>query len=322
MKLFHETESKYYELLTYLVNKKQSFSSQELNELAREYFDGETDYEVWDALFSKIEGQEILFTYEDDMYCTIPESDIPVRNTKIENQALNNLIHNKYIKYFVQEKTVQKLTDKLKDIDVEWDETIINIKRKQGMKRDVSTLHLNANIKLILEAMRKEQAITYINTLRDGTIFSNALVYPVKIEYSLQKDLFRISAYEPKEDRFIRMDLETMSDIHILDEHLNGVGEKYLGFTKDNTRTVILDVEPIDYVVERCFRLFSYYDRKARYNPIEKRYQLEIEYLKFDEGEIIRNILSFGDSVMVISPDDVRMKVFDRIKKAYEVYEM
>ena len=68
MKLFHEAESKYYELLSYLVNARKTFTSQELNKWGLEYCEGETDYEVWDVLFSKKDGEEVLFKYENDVY--------------------------------------------------------------------------------------------------------------------------------------------------------------------------------------------------------------------------------------------------------------
>ena len=66
----------------------------------------------------------------------------------------------------------------------------------------------------------------------------------------------------------------------------------YQTFLKGNTRIVKLDIEPVDHVIERCFRIFSYYDRKARYDKQDNKYRLEISYLKFDETEIIKDILS------------------------------
>lgn len=320
MKLFHEAESKYYELLTYLVNSRKSFTSQELNELALEYCEGEIDYEVWDVLFSKKDGEEVLFKYNNNAYHTIIENEFPVRSTLVEKQAAKNLIQNEYVGCFIKEETISKLIDKLEDVETIWSESVVNVKRK-NITNDISDRsRLYTVIKTVMIAIKQEKAIIYSNKLLDGTVFRNVSVFPVKIEYSLQNNMLRVSAYEPVEKRFIRMDLSTMEDVSVSDKIIRGLALKYKDFLENNMKTVVLDVEPVSYIVERCFRLFSYYDRKAKYNVDDNKYQLEIKYLKFDEGEIIRNILSFGDSIVVTSPEETRSIVYERIKKACEVY--
>ena len=320
MKLFHEAESKYYEMLTYLVNARKTFTSQELNEWVLEYCEGEIDYEVWDVLFSKKNGEEVLFKYENNAYQTMIEGKVPIRSTWVEKQAAKNLIDNKYVECFLREETIHKIKDKLKKVDIVWDETAVNVKRRNLSDKTYDKRELYTVIKTVMNAIYAEKAIVYSNTLQDGTVFRNVSVFPVKIEYSLQNDMFRVAAYEPEEERFIRMDLSTMEDVSISDKTMSGLAQKYNDFIQGNMKTVVLDVEPVSYIVERCFRLFSYYDRKARYNVDDNKYQVEIEYLKFDEGEIIRNILSFGESVVVTSPEDIRRLVYERIKKACEVY--
>lgn len=320
MKLFHEAESKYYELLSYLVNARKTFTSQELNKWVLEYCEGETDYEVWDVLFSKKDGEEVLFKYENDAYRTMIGGEVPIRSTWVEKQAAKNLIENKYAECFLQEDTIHKIKDKLKKVDTVWDESAINVKRR-NLSDKVYDRRIYMVIKTIMNAIYTEKAIIYSNTLQDGTVFRDVSVFPVKIEYSLQNDMFRVSAYEPVEERFIRMDLSTMEDVSILDKTMSGLTQKYNDFIQNNMKTVVLDVEPVSYIVERCFRLFSYYDRKARFNVDDNKYQLEIKYLKFDEGEIIRNILSFGENVVVTSPEDMRRLVYQRIRKACEVYK-
>ena len=110
MKLFHEAESKYYEMLTYLVNARKTFTSQELNEWVLEYCEGEIDYEVWDVLFSKKNGEEVLFKYENNAYQTMIEGKVPIRSTWVEKQAAKNLIDNKYAECFLREETIHKIT--------------------------------------------------------------------------------------------------------------------------------------------------------------------------------------------------------------------
>ena len=148
-----------------------------------------------------------------------------------------------------------------------------------------------------------------------------ALAFPVRIEYSVVNDRFRINAYEPVEMRFIKMNLDTMVNIEVSDEVTDvDLETEYAEFIKLNTKKVVLDVEPVDHIIERCFRVFSYYDRKARYDKEEHVYRLEISYLKADENEVIKNILSMGSHVVVMEPRTIQKEVYRRILAASKLY--
>ena len=81
-----------------------------------------------------------------------------------------------------------------------------------------------------------------------------------------------------------------------------------------------MDVEPVGHVIERCFRICSFYDRMARYDRENKKYTLEISYLKSDEAEVIRDILSLGGYVVVTEPRRIQKEVYKRIVQARERY--
>ena len=53
MKLFDETESKYYELISRLLLQKKDFTGEDVDRLCAEMFQGEKDYVTLDTLFSK-----------------------------------------------------------------------------------------------------------------------------------------------------------------------------------------------------------------------------------------------------------------------------
>ena len=62
MNLFHETESKYYELLSYMINDKEAYSAKEVAEYTEKYLIGETDYDVIEELFLSKEDSETVFS--------------------------------------------------------------------------------------------------------------------------------------------------------------------------------------------------------------------------------------------------------------------
>ena len=103
MKLFDETESKYYELISYLLLRKRSFTGSDVDRLYADLFQGEKDYEILEALFSDKEGKEAVFSYADGKFTPILEYDFPVRCSRIEQQAFGAIEDMKYADRFLSE---------------------------------------------------------------------------------------------------------------------------------------------------------------------------------------------------------------------------
>ena len=117
------------------------------------------------------------------------------------------------------------------------------------------------------------------------------------------------------------MNMETLENITLIDDVTNeNLSVEYEEYLKNNTKTLVLDVEPVSHVIERCFRIFSYFDRNARYDKEENKYRLEISYLNADEGEIVKDVLSLGGYVTVIEPKQLQKKVYKRIVAARDRY--
>ncbi|MCR5811208.1 MAG: WYL domain-containing protein [Lachnospiraceae bacterium] len=332
MKLFDETESKYYELISCLLLLKKNFTGEDIDRLYTEIFQGEKDYEILDTLFSKKEGNEAVFTFHDGKYSPVLDSDFPVRCNLIEQQAFGALADVKYADRFLSENTVAKNLRYKQTISTDWkmeDITIKNQFQVEGREDECGTAEIPDNsvsdadqkIKIIAEAIIQNRPILYDN-IKDGAYeYRNESAYPVKIEYSFLNDSFRISAYHPYENRFFMMTLDTIRNVRLGDEERKDLQSEYKAFLNKNRKKVILDVEPSGHVIERCFRVFSYYERKAVYNRKDDFYRLEITYNSYDEAEIIRDILSLGSSVVVLEPLKLRKKIRDRIIDACRKYE-
>lgn len=331
MKLFDETESKYYELISYLLLQKRDFTGSDVDRLYAELFQGEKDYEILEALFSEKEGKEALFSYADGKFTPILGYDFPVRCSKIEQQAFGAIANLKYADRFLSEDTLSKIRRLNKSFVADWRTGDIEIKNQHTAdgvfpentdKMPVDDLDHDTDnaLRIIAEAILENRSILYDN-VKDGVYeYRDETAFPVRIEYSLLNDAFRISAYNPGENRFFMMTLDTMRHIRGGKERMDDIQKEYKAFLARNRKKVILDVEPTGHVIERCFRIFSYYERKAVYNREEEKYRLEIVYNAFDEAEIVRNILSLGSSVVVLEPLILRRKIRDRILEAANAY--
>lgn len=60
MKLFDETENKYYEFVARLLQNGKSFNKKELYRLIENRLSGEPDFDVIDTIFADKEGEEIF----------------------------------------------------------------------------------------------------------------------------------------------------------------------------------------------------------------------------------------------------------------------
>ena len=332
MKLFDETESKYYELISRLLMQKKDFTSEDIDRLYTEMFQGEKDYEIFDMLFSKKEGNEAVFSFHDGKYSPVLDSDFPVRCNLIEQQAFGTLADVMYADRFLSEDTIAKILRYKQTIPADWKMEDITVKNQflaEGRGGDCGSTMISGNsvsdtdkkIKIIAEAILQNRSIMYDN-IKDGAYeFRDELAYPVKIEYSFLNDAFRISAYHPYQYRFFMMTLDTIRNVRMGDEQRKDLQNEYVAFLNKNRKKVILDVEPSSHVIERCFRIFSYYVRKAVFNRKDNYYRLEITYNSYDEAEIIRDILSLGSSVVVLEPLKLRKKIRDRIIEACREYE-
>ena len=286
MKLFDETESKYYGLISYLLIQKKDFTGRDVDNLYSELIRGEKDFLILDSLFSKREGQEVLFSYGNGIFKSIMRSGIPIRCNGIEKFKNRHNISG--------EKTTNTSINKLAES--------------------------KEKLMLIAQAINTRSSIIYDNVKDEAYEFRKAEAFPIKIEYSVLQDVFRVSAFEPVQNRFFMMTLDTMDNVCYGKNTRKDIPDLYKDFLRKNKKRVLLDVEPTGHVIERCFRIFSFYERRAVYDREADKYSLEITYQTYDEAELIRDIMSLGSSVVVMEPMRLREMVLKRIVAASRVF--
>lgn len=321
MKLFNESENKYYELLSYLINDKDSYTNAEIIQYLNENLEGSHDYDIEDLLFDNNVDNATVFSYKEGKYTPVLADPLPIRNNRMDLQAIKSLIETPYINVFLSEKTKNKIERISNQIKSEWNLRDISVKNQFQNDDHAKNSNYAEVLRVIFSAIQRHQAIKYDNIVPEKYEYIDEIVFPIKVEYSFINDVFRVCAYSEKEDRFIKMNLSTMSNVRLGTEVKENLDAEYKEYIELNTKKVVLDVEPIDHVIERCFRIFSYHDRLAKYDKDNDKYTLEINYLKADEAEIIRDILSLGGYVVVTEPRRIQKEVYKRIILAKMRYE-
>lgn len=318
MKLFDETENKYIELLSYLVNRKEGMTESDIKKAMMDLNDGELDYPLYEALFSKNEGESTIFEFNGTKFEYMFKNGFPIRLNKIEQEALFSLTDIPYAGGFINPETLKKIEDIAYD-QMELSVCDVEIKNQNSREKSEDLLK---KIAVILSALKCSGRVVFDNVSEGKYVYKNSCVWPVKLEYSFVNDMFRLCAFLPEDKRFIKIRLDTMKNVSCDNTPRADLEKEYIEFMRDNSKTVVLEVDPVQHVIERCFRLFSFYDRKAVYDSDKEKYRLELSYYRFDESEVLRDIMSLGSNVIVIEPRGIQIKIYNRIVAARKRYSV
>lgn len=318
MKLFDETENKYIELLSYLVNWEEGMTESDIKKAMMDLNEGELDYPLYEALFSKNEGESTIFKFNGMKFEYMFKSGFPIRLNKIEQEALFSLTDIPYAGGFINAETLKKIEDIAYD-QMEVSVRDVEIKNQNSREKSEDLLK---KIAVLLSALKCSGRVVFDNVNEGKYVYKNSCVWPVKLEYSFVNDMFRLCAFSPEDKRFIKIRLDTMKNVSCDNTPKADLEKEYIEFMRNNSKTVVLEVDPVQHVIERCFRLFSFYDRKAVYDSDKEKYRLELSYYRFDESEVLRDIMSLGSNVIVIEPRGIQIKIYNRMVAARKRYSV
>lgn len=287
--------------------------------------------ELKDALLNKIEADnkenQNLYLLKKDgrgMYKPSVPCKVPIRPTISEIQWLRMLLEDKRLSLFLEDKTMQKLGEKLEDMDNLFNKDYFLEKNIDFSDDEIEDVTFQKTLKVLIKAIEQNKFVKYTSRAKDGTMFNEEVAFPFRIEHSIRNDKFRLSAFALKDRRIVKINISGMQTAEVIEEVNDELREKAYEEIRSKRceEPLVLEVENRRNSVERCFSVFSFYEKEAYFNRGEKKHELKIYYYEFDEAEIIKDILSLGSSVVVVKPESVREKVIEKLKKAFFLYEV
>lgn len=167
--------------------------------------------------------------------------------------------------------------------------------------------HYIRTFRKILSAIKNHRAVRILYRLKNGSdiwIFCK----PVRLEYSLQDDKFRVISLEKTDTRIINLAKvmlcqlgETFesngNDIEIYEKHM-------VELLLKNERNTL----------ERAMLQFSIYE-KVTERLDDDTYKILLKYEAEDETELIIKILAFGPMMKVLSPEPFVRQIKNRLLK-------
>lgn len=274
--------------------------------------DSEGDYlgEVSDDIKSEY---DVLFELDGDNFLTSRiNSHIPICLSETERIYLKAILHSKYSKFFLSDNEILQLETSLNDVPyVPIDEYVIS---SNSCSEDFFEKQAD-KLRLLLSAIKGNREISYSNKTRN-TDYTDRCGYPVKIEYSVLYDVLQLSLWSSDEHRPVKLNIHSMYDIKLTE---NIWKEKKspaeMLETKRCKEPIIAEISDDINAFERANILFSMYDTKISENG--GKYQLEIGYYEYEKDEVIKNLISFGPYVKVVSPSEIVNSLIYRIKWLY-----
>lgn len=216
-----------------------------------------------------------------------------------ERQCLRELADDPAASLLLKEETLRKIKQFLPDETED-----ISLFRNQKNHHTANQNKMRTNARLLM------QAILYSHPIRITAAGKTRKLIPYRLSYSNRNN--EISFFGTDGRTVISVSIEEIDGIQILEEKRTTDIEQWL---EQQKRYMTLQVEEQKNVVERCFSMFSHLKKSAVYDRNLHQYHMDVEYYAFEEKEIIRDLLSFGSYVIVLSPRELQGKMIDLIKQ-------
>lgn len=247
---------------------------------------------------------------------------LPIRFTKLEKAWLKALLEVPDIKMVLSDETFAKLRKELDGFDSSIKSEYFELTNTIKLPDIALQNNYEKNFRIFLDALIQEKPVRYSNTDKKGNIYKNMLALPVAIEYSMRDSRFRISMYSIDDKRPVMANIFSLSDLRIVDEEVGidrETAKRLLFEQRYSEEPVVLEVTDIKAAMERSFMCFSGMERTAR-NLGNNKYEIRLNYYLFEEENLIRNIISLGPYVKVISPQRIADEIVKRVIKSINMY--
>lgn len=329
MELFHEYKNRYFNLVFKLLNlSKEGLGKEEiLKIIEKEAYEEKLigkDFLTFEGLILneyKSEDNLNLLKEVEGKYFPILNSANPmplaVRFSNIEKQWLKAMLKEKMARELLGEELVLKLEKELENVE-EIKEDVIERTNRFIREEDQDFKSLREFFFIAIEGILNNYPIRYTSVDKYGKEYKDNLALPIRMEYSLRDETLRLSAYSIDEDRPIMLLLKNIKAMVLEPKvKINKNRDEILKRIKEEKyckEPIVLELVDERGAMERCFMGLSSYERSTR-SLGDNRYEVKFYYYTFNEDEVIRRILSLGPYVMLKSPESVRNKIIDILKK-------
>lgn len=171
-----------------------------------------------------------------------------------------------------------------------------------------------SNFRCILSAIGKKRMLEIEYEGKDGQNSNTITALPLKLDYSLKDDRFRLVVYRRHAYNYLLLSkiigCRLGQDATGRDIDIGLIDDSELIFTLFDEYNAL----------ERIMLQLADY-KKEVYRLNNGNYEVKLYYNKGDEGQLVGRLLSFGPYVKVISPDSVVKQIAQKVSEQLKAFE-
>lgn len=300
MEFFELSKGNYYQALQRLLYLNQK----------EEVTDSKTYSRIFDKAFFRRFGITSGDAFLESVFLATGDAKSVLQYSTAEYMLLKEMLSSKEGNVFFDENTREQLLQKLEEIPpFEKDFLLFDSDWEAAFTRQAK------KIKAVLNALEQN---TYI---MDET---NRGYIPYKIRYSLRNNTFSLLAETENQKSVLLRDLDGFSTLKPGKKIPDLVVKKDL----KELSSVLMAPEPVHIrinnhkpdILYRSFAFLRQYQRTREEVLEDGTFQFQIDYLAQEEDQLIQDILSLNQSVVVLSPESIRRKVIAEWTFMKQVY--
>lgn len=309
--LFDETKNSLFRLLCRIVNEIVAGGKFTRKDILRRIF-ALPEFIYLEAPEQAREEKivDALFNFDRDGFAIVPSTKkFSLPPSDAELSWLRAVLADEELNFLLPDAFRKKLLERLKNFPPLFEKKSWRPLRAES-KSDLGK-NLPVVLSVIVEALRRRRKIFV-----DGQIVS-----PCRLEYDLAANKYFVIVWLDEARTIKKLPAESLGAIKLSDEQIPADADARLeNFYSAHVAEVSLDVQNTRNAVERCFALFSSFDKKARLQDDGGCF-LTISYSPTDEDEILEKILSLGAAVTVVAPENLRERLRQRFAAINALYE-
>lgn len=304
--IFNEVYSAYYKAV------KEMLKYAAKNELNKELI-----YKIINEVAFEESSLSIVPSIEKEEWQVITsELKTPIKNdpslclTGIERAWIKTVLRDPRAVLFNSEKeTKEKISDE--EILFSEEDTVFFDRYTDG--DDYASEEYIANFKTILRGLKEKKKLR-ISFISGKGLVKKGLYTPIKIEYSDKEDKFRLICK-------VNGTLYTVNIARIVNCGLSNesFSDKVKGLEL-SLKTVVFDIINERKTLERAMMKFSHYKKEVE-KIGDNTYRVVLEYDKYEETDMLIQLMSFGSYINVISPIKIKKEISKRLKRQIEIFE-
>lgn len=321
MELFSEIYSCYYQVVDCIVREAEtrSFTKKEMENICTRHGFAESGLYILPKLLG---GEWPLLKHDNEGgFRAVTEGHLPLPLTGLQRSWLKSLLSDSRFRLFFEEEELLVLQEYVQDARALWEPEDFYYYDRYTDGDSYTSEEYRAHFQALLRGIPRRQYMTISYQSRGGNRITHHYL-PLKLEYSLKNDRFRLLAL-PRNGRH-SIYITTINVGSILkvtplpeydEEEIDFVGLIRKSYYREPIRLLIKNQRN---ALERAMLHFANYEKRTK-KIDEDTWECLIYYNNSMETELLIEILSFGPAVKVTGPESFLAQVKNRLQRQIDL---